>query len=378
MPLKYNTEKSSNIRLSTSNSDSEYDLEWDDFVKNHPNGTLFHLSSWLKILARESGQNILKLCSTNEQNDINGIFPLQFTSGLPFGIGGIPGTRRLSSLPRTPTGGPLTANDFVTKSIIEKAIDSVEKDNGRLLQIKSFSSDLDDKVTLLNKYFWREIFIKEIEDSPDQLRFGNSRNHATVKRAVNKAKKCGVSFRFADSMRDLIQWYSLYLETMRYHTTPARSFDFYKNIWEELRPMGLMKLAVAEITQGGIKKIIAGNILFYYNKIVNYAFNGSNRKYFKLHANDLLHWEAIYDAQKKGFKYYDFGEVSQAHSGLAAYKKKWSSTIWKMNHYYYPKLLATANKKLDPGTIKGLRGHIWQRIPLKITEKIGKQVFKKL
>ena len=33
--------------------------------------------------------------------------------------------------------------------------------------------------------------------------------------------------------------------------------------------------------------------------------------------NDLLHWYAILDAQKNGFKYYDFGEVSKDNIGLA-------------------------------------------------------------
>ena len=165
---------------------------------------------------------------------------------------------------------------------------------------------------------------------------------------------------------------------MKFHTTPARSFQFYKLAWEILRPQNLMRLAVAEIENDGKKKTIAGNILFYYNGIVHYAFNGSSRKYFDLHANDLLHWEAIFDAQKNDFKYYDFGEVSLKHTGLAAYKKKWSSSIWKMNHYYYPASDKLTNEILDPGSIGRIKEIIWQQIPVNITAKIGKLVFKKL
>ena len=139
-----------------------------------------------------------------------------------------------------------------------------------------------------------------------------------------------------------------------------------------------MQLVLTELEENGKRTIISGNILFFYNKIVTYAFNGSSRKHFKLRPNDILHWKAIFNAQRDGYKYYDFGEVSKDNSGLAAYKKKWSSTIWKMYHYYYPKPVQLEAENLDAGTIGGMKGKIWQLLPLSLTAKIGKLVFKKL
>ena len=262
--------------------------------------------------------------------------------------------------------------------LIKTAIDLVDRDSGHLLQIKSFADDLNQKVQSLNKYFWREIYLKEIPDHPAQIRFGDSRNHTAVKRAVNKARKNGVTYRIVDSPEDLKKWHHLYLETMRFHVAPARSYNFYKYLWDTLHFAGLMQLAVAEIETNNKKTIIAGNILFYYKNMVAYAYNGSSRKYFEYRANDLLHWEAIFDAQRKGFKYYNFGEVSQGHIGLAAYKKKWSSSVWKINHYYYPKPAHVKDEMLDPGIIGGMKGIFWQLLPLRFTAKLGEFVFKKL
>ncbi len=359
-------------------ADSSYDEKWLEFLDDHPEGTIYHHPLWLKILENESKQKVLKLICTDENKNIVGIFPLQYTKGFPFGIGGVPGAKRLSSLPRSPIGGALTRNDLVTKAMIEKAISMVQNDNDRLLQIKSYKTNLNEKIESLNKYLWREIYIKEIPDYPGEIRFGNSRNHAAVKRAVNKAKRNGVTFRVADTLEDLIKWYKLYLDTMRFHTTPARSFGFYKDQWELLKPEGLMQLVLAELDENGKKIIIAGSVLFYFNKTVTYAFNGSSRKHFELRPNDILHWEAIFNAQKEGYKYYDLGEVSKDHSGLAAYKKKWGSDVWEMYHYYYPKPGKLEENELDSGTAGGMKEKIWQRLPLNITAKIGKSVYKKL
>lgn len=359
-------------------ADSGYDKKWLEFLDKHPQGSIYHHPLWLKVLENESGQKIVKLVCMNENDEIVGIFPLQYTKGFPFGVGGVPGAKRLSSLPRSPVGGPLTIDSTVAKLMIEKAVSLLKNDSDKLLQIKSYEIDLNEKVESLNKFLWREIYIKTIPEYPDEIRFGNSRNHAAVKRAVNKAKRSGVIFRVADSEEDLRKWYPLYLDTMRFHTTPARSFDFYKDIWEQLKPKGLMQLVLAELEENEKKIIIAGSVLFFYNKVVTYAFNGSSRKHLELRPNDILHWQAIFNAQIEGYKYYDLGEVSKNHQSLAAYKKKWGSDIREMYHYYYPKPKQLDEENLDTGIAGGIKEKIWQKLPLALTAKFGKMVYKKL
>jgi hypothetical protein len=366
------------VKLDIFIADSSYDEWWEKFLEKHPDGTIYHHPLWLKILEMESGQNILRLVCTDENDEVVGLFPLQYTKGFPFGIGGVPGAKRLSSLPRSPVGGPLTTSTVVENAMIDKAINIVDKDKGRILQIKTYTEDLNQNVELLTKFLWRDIYIKEIPDHPEEIRFGNSRNHAAVKRAVNKAKNNGVIFRIADSIEDLKTWYPLYLDTMRFHTTPPRSFNFYKDCWNMLKPKGLMQLVLSEIEQDNKKIIIAGSVLFFYNKVVTYAFNGSSRKHLELRPNDILHWQAIFNAQKEGYKYYDLGEVSRDHSGLAAYKKKWGSNAWQMYHYYYPDLKQKNEEQLDTGTASGMKEKIWKLLPLGITAKLGEIVYKKL
>ena len=370
--------ENSEINLKVVIAGTDMDLKWEEFLVSHPEATVYHHPLWLKVIEEESRQEVLKLICTNDENEIVGIFTIQKTKGFPFGLGGVPGSKRLSSLPRTPIGGPLTTNEFAATKLIEKAINVVSENQDQLLQIKSYSTELDKNAELLNKHFWREIYIKEIPPHPEEIRFGNSRNHAAIKRAVNKAARSGVKYRLAATEDDLKHWYPLYLDTMRFHTTPARSFKFFANLWKYLRPKGLMSLVLAELEDDNKKVMIAGSVLFYYNGMVTYAFNGSSRNHLEYRPNDLLHMQAIVDAQKDGYKEYDLGEVSKDHAGLAAYKKKWGSKVLQMYHYYHPNPAQLEEESLDVETASGLKSKIWRALPLGITAKIGEFVYKKL
>ncbi|MCZ6703696.1 MAG: GNAT family N-acetyltransferase [Ignavibacteria bacterium] len=356
------------------------DDKWIEYISNNTQATIYHHPLWLKIIEKETGQRVLKLICTDNNDNIQGLFPLQYTKGFPFGLGGIPGTRRLASLPRTPVCGPLTSNSKVTNLLIQKATDIVSNESDCLLQIKFFDPEINDDLGILYKYFWREIYIKEIPDFPYEIRYGKSKNHAKIKWAVNKAEQNNVIQRTGKTEDDLKKWYSLYLDTMRIHTTPARSYSFFKNLWEILRPKGLMQLQLAEIEENGEKTIIAGSILFFYNKTVTHAFSGSSRRriHIELRPNDLLHWYAMLDAQKNGFKSYDFGEVSKGNLGLATYKKKWDTVKINLFHYYYPKPAQLEEEDLDSGTRSWLKEIIWQKLPLNLTAKLGEIVYKRL
>jgi len=362
-------------------AESKYDLLWEKYVDEHPNSTIYHTLEWLKIIEKETGQKVLKIICTDSNDNIQGLFPLQYTKGFYFRFGGIPGTKRLSSLPRTPIGGPLTSNSEVNNLLINKALEIVQTEPNYILQIKSFDKNINNEIGALHRFFWREFYIKEIPDYPNEIRYGKSKNHAKIKWAINKAQQNNVIYSIAQSENDLKKWYPLYLDIMKIHVTPARSYSFFKNLWETLRPKGLMQLVIAELEENSKKTIIAGSILFFYNKTVTHAFSGSSRvrEYIELRPNDLLHWYAILDAQKNGFKYYDFGEVSKDNIGLAIYKKKWDTVKQNMYHYYYPKPAQLEEEdEFDSGTISGIKGKIWQKLPLFVTAKIGKIVYKRL
>ncbi|HKI79762.1 MAG TPA: GNAT family N-acetyltransferase [Ignavibacteriaceae bacterium] len=364
--------------LTVEEVDTGFREEWIKFILKRPECSIYYHPTWLEVLEEETNQKIFRLICRDNSGQLVGILLLQLTKGVPFGIGGVPGTKRISSLPRTPVGGPVVSCDEALDLLIRKAIEISQDDTKCRLQIKSFSHKLNERIQDLSKHFWREVYFTDIPKYPEEIRFGNSKNHTKIKWGVNKALKSGVRIRYSESGKDILAWYKLYLDTMKFHTTPPRSLGFFNSLWENMKPYGLMKLVLAEIEDDENQRIIAGSIFLTFNKTVVYAFNGSSRNDFELRPNDLIHWTVMKDAQKEGYEIYDWGEVAKGQEGLAAYKEKWSSKKVDMYHYYYPDFEEQNEADIDSGTKEGIIKSLWNILPLKITSIIGSQVFKYL
>jgi Acetyltransferase (GNAT) domain len=345
------------------------------YVINHRDAAIYHHPDWVNCLARESNQKSITLICVNSLDEIIGIMPLLTTKGLPLGFGGLVASKRISSLPRTPVAGPLADSVDVENLLIDATIELMKQNPEAKLQIKATTQKYSDSNDKLVRIPWRMTYLTEIPNKENEIRFGNSRNHSAIKRAVNKAVKSGVVIREANNVNDLYEWYLLYLETMRIHLTPARSLKFFKNLWSTLKPKGYMKLSLAEINKGKEKRILAGSIYLLFNGVVTYAFNGSSRNDLDLRPNDLLHWTEIHNAQKYGFKSYDLGEVQINQQGLIGYKSKWGSYSKQIYHYYYPPNSKFNNIELDKENNNSLLKNLWQKLPLKMTAFIGEKIY---
>jgi hypothetical protein len=231
--------------------DPQADLRWAAFVASHPRALIYHHPLWLQIIERAYGYKPISLACETTDGDLLGILPLFETRGLLTG-------RRLSSLPHTPTAGPLTLTDQATAALVRAATERTGREQGMSLQLKSPQRGLDRLVDGVVGVPWDATYVLELPAQPDTLRFGDARNHAQIKRAVAKAAKRGVQIRQADVQADLRVWFDLYLETMRWHAIPPRPYRFFQIVWELLQPQGLMRLLLAEQYEAGQRKVLAG------------------------------------------------------------------------------------------------------------------------
>lgn len=346
------------------------------FVAAHPKGLIYHHPTWLEVLGREYGRKAVVLACEDVDRRIRGILPLLETQGLPFNVGRQRIGPRLSSLPRTPVAGPLSLDHQATVALAEAAAERVHERPGTQLQFKVQSPQLDGVVEGLVGSPWRSTYVLELPEHPEQLRFGNSRNHARIKWAVNKATRMGVEIRPAETEQELRAWYQLYLETMRWHVVPPRSYRFFRACWELLRPRGIMRLMLAEQREGGRSKLLAGSIFLMFGQTIFYAFNGRRQADLPLRPNDAIHWQGLHDACRDGFRYYDFGEVVEDNQGLAEFKGKWGTEPRQLYRYYYP-----APQDLESGSdesdsyVHRLTTAAWRRLPLKATALLGDRIY---
>ncbi len=380
--------------------DFKADARWEAFVNSHPDALIYHHPDWLSALEREYEQKCVGLGCEDGNGELRAILPLFYTRGLPLKLVRNATGRRLSSLPRTPVAGPLALDQVAAEEIIRHAVRLAQEQKGVQLEIKTFMERLDsvDEIACVP---WRPTYVEElptaVEGEPWQrfwegvrlprtcgsckgcrrLRFGNAKQQHRVNWAVNKAIKLGLEVRAADSESDLSQWYGLYLKTMRHNGIPPRSYRFFLSLWSSMHAAGRLQLLIAEQDVGGQKRMVAGSILLNFGQTAFYAFTGCAPEDFCLHPHDIIQIESIRAACKAGFRWYDFGEVAEDHEALVQFKTKWGSEPKPLFRYYYPPIRQNETGGAST-TVARLRRRVWQKLPLKITEKLGDLVYARL
>jgi CelD/BcsL family acetyltransferase involved in cellulose biosynthesis len=349
------------------------DRRWEAFVRDHPGGLIYHHPAWLHVLETEYGQETVCLACEDGAGAFHGILPLAWTKGFPIGSTVRTG-RRLSSLPRTPVAGPLSAHDPATTALVAAAIDVVRTRPGTRLEIKASSPFSIDSNSGLTCVPWRKAYVLKLPGPTGDLRFGTARNRARLKWAVRKANRLEVAIRPAETRDDLRSWYDLYLETMRTHMTPPRPFRLFDVMWEVLRPLGLIRLLLAESG----RRLIAGSLYMTFGSTVFYAFNGCRRSELRLRPNDFIQWHAIDQFRREGFREYDLGEVGSGNHGLAEFKAKWGADDRQLYRFYHPRPVSERleeTSEVAPGSQRVLQAG-WRRVPLKVTAAVGDAVYR--
>lgn len=369
----------SNQKYSVIELNHDYDLQWSELVSSIPDSVVFHHPLWIRALESEYNQNSIVFGAFNSEGKLAGVFPVFASKGFPFGVGGLVTSKRLSSLPRTPLGGPVSLDVGCKEPLILAAVNKLKEIDDSKIQIKTTESGLNEYCDLLKKVPWRETFLLEVPDSTEKIRFGNKTRNHRIQSAVSKAQKSGITIRTAESEEDLKEWYKLYLDTMRYIALPARAYRLFKFMYENLKPKGLMRLLLAEIETDGRTRLLTGAIFLTFNKTFFYSFSGRKMNEPSLHQNDFLLYTAIHQACVEGYKYFDFGEVTSDNEGLARFKNKWGCSQEQIYHYYYPLPTDFVKENVDSGAGSGrLRKFIWNKLPLPVTEFIGDKIYRYL
>jgi CelD/BcsL family acetyltransferase involved in cellulose biosynthesis len=344
------------------------DPRWKTYVENQPDALVYHHPAWLEVLQGAYGGELVAVGCETEDGELRGVLALARTRGLVTG-------RRLSSLPYTPLAGPLASDEAAMAVVIRAALDESRARNA-YLQIKTYSAGLQTLVDDISGVPWETTYIVELPDTPEKLRFGNSRNHSRIKWAVNKAAKAAVRVRDAETETELRAWYELYLTTMRAHVVPPRPYRFFKAMWDVLRPREMMRVLLAEQDSGRGRRLIAGSVFLQFGSTVFYAFTGASAKDLTLRPNDVIQWTALHDACSGGFRRYDMGEVDADDQGLVEFKQKWGGQPTPLYRYYYPAPSRAEASVLKSGRLRDLGKAVWPYVPLKVTERIGDSIYR--
>ena len=145
--------------------------------------------------------------------------------------------------------------------------------------------------------------VLDLNQSEDEIK----KNAATrIRRALNKAKKEGVTVETSVDLKDIKKFYKIQLETASRHNFYAFSEDFLEKQFAAFAKNGQVKLYIAKHNN----KILAENFMIFYGNEASYHYGVSSEAGTKISSAPLLHFTAMEDARKQGIKRYNFWGIT--------------------------------------------------------------------
>jgi len=144
-----------------------------------------------------------------------------------------------------------------------------------------------------------------------------SQMHQKTRYNIRLAQRKGIIIKEVDSSK-LDIFLELSKKTAKRDNFYLHPEEYYRKMIKVLEKEGLIKIFLAEYD----KKIIAANLVCFFNKTVTYLHGASDYSYHNLMAPYLLQWQTILEAKNKGFMHYDFYGIDEKKwPGVTRFKK---------------------------------------------------------
>jgi FemAB-related protein (PEP-CTERM system-associated) len=325
---------------------------WDEFVRNHPDATFYHLTGWQEVIGDCLGHQTWYFY-VERGGRIEGILPLARVKSRLFGDA-------LISLPFLVYGGPVSNSAEASNRLIEHAaafaaetgVDYLELRNRRPL------TDWPRKERYVT-------FRKEIEPDPESNLKAIPRKQRAM---VRKGIKAGLEAEM-DSNADRL--HAVLSECKRNLGTPF----FGKSYLQKIADTFGDDCEILTVTRAG--ETIASVMSFRFRDEILPYYGGGGARARDVAGNDFLYWKVMERAAGQGIRVFDYGR-SQKDTGPYRFKKHWGFEPQPLSYEFYL-VRATEMPQLDPSN-KRYQALIraWTRLPLPVARFVGPPIARRL
>ena len=278
------------------------DPDWLRLVHDREDATAFHLPAWSRAVAETYAFPSFVLMVEDAAGRV--------IAGLPvMEVRDLLGRHRLVSLPFTDYCPPLVGASGnpaeVAQSLVQTGVEV-------RAQLPPTSGALAQEVGTRH--------LVDLEPDPDVLFRRLHRNR--IQKRVRRAREQAVEVKLSRSISDLESFYRLHCETRRRQGVPVQPRRFIRNIWEKVIEAGHGFVIMATVDDVPI----ATALFLTWNRHLIYKYGASDRSYWRLAANFLVHWTAMEWGCVNGYSIYDFGRTDADQDGLREFKSAWGAT----------------------------------------------------
>jgi FemAB-related protein (PEP-CTERM system-associated) len=322
---------------------------WNEVVRNHPEGTFFHLAEWQDVLRDAFGHTPHYLLAERD-GKIQGVLPLALVSSLLFG-------RALISTPFCVYGGIVCSDMEVHRELTEHACALARRLNVDYLELRNRRRQHADwQVKELYVTFRKEI----AADAEANMLAIPRKQRAMVRKGIQKGLRSRTDAHTEDH-------YALYSESLRNLGTPVFSRKYLDTLKRVFGDACEILTVVHENTP------VASVLSFYFRDEVLPYYGGGGVATRSLAANDFMYWEVMERARQRGMRIFDYGR-SKRDTGSFDFKVHWGFEPEPL-YYEYFLVRSQAMPNLSPTNPKYSRAiRAWQRMPLWLTQWLGPRI----
>lgn len=305
--------------------DPSQDPRWDEFVRVHPLGQIYHHSGWREVLESCFGH-------------IRGRFLVRVGGPDARILAGLPiyevrswllGTRLISA-PFATLFDPLVEGPEDLAALLDRVTDLAREKRARYVEIRS----LDAGPWFAGSGFGEtRYYVHHTIDLGAPLEtLWRSFHRSCVRQRISRSESSGLKIRTGRDESDIKAFHGLLAMTRRRRSLPAQPFRFIKALWDVFGRDDRLRLLLAE--KDG--RIAAGLLLLVFRDRVTAELLASDDSFNGISPVHGLFWHAIQWAHREGFRTFDFGRTSPANKSLLEFKGHWGTAVRELPQFFFP------------------------------------------
>jgi hypothetical protein len=337
--------------------DALKESDWDSWTRLHPNCGIFHSAAWANVLSKTYHHKATYV-RLLQQGSVAMLLPMMEVDSTLKGVRGV-------SLPFTDMCEPLDFEQIKAVSVVEALRVLAKQSRWRYFEIRgSFKACGASQPSV--EYFHHKLNL----NGKVNVVFG--RFAGSVRRAIRKAEKSGLTVSVARNKKVLMDFYRLHCRTRRRHGAPPQPWSFFLNIYDEI----ISKESGFVVVASDRAHPVAAAIFFNYRSRAIYKFGASIPDAYENRANNLVIWEGIKTLIGLGSQVLDFGRTSLFNEGLRQFKSRWGSFEERVGYYRYDASSGACLSSLDRSS--GVHNVIFAKLPLTLNRIVGAILYPQL
>lgn len=331
--------------------------DWDAYLAESLDATLYHDYRWRAVIREAFGHESHYLCARRTDGGIVGVLPLVRLRSRWFGD-------FLVSMPYFNYGGVIAEEEAVGRALLDEAARRAAELGVRHMEVRGDGwqpagwSLRDDKVAM----------VRPLPDTEEQLwRELGGKLRAQIRRPRREGAR--VTIGGAELLDD---FYAVFSHNMRDLGTPV-----YPQRWFAAVLAALPRERAFVVTVSLSGRAVAAAILLGFRDRLEIPWASSLREFNRFGVNMLLYWEALREAQARGYRYFDFGRSSR-DSGTYRFKRQWGAASETMLWCYWLRPGATMPDLTPTSPRFRLAVAAWKRLPLGLANRLGPHLVKNL